>query len=51
MALEYMQGIGRYGAFGSAVNVSQGPAGDTATHFLDAGVSGLKYISALLDFM
>ena len=51
MAIEYMQGIGRYGAFGSAVNVAQGPAGDTATHFLDSGVSGLKYISALLDFM
>tara|TARA_B100001250_G_scaffold34353_2_gene27805 strand:+ start:2378 stop:7714 length:5337 start_codon:yes stop_codon:yes gene_type:complete len=51
MAIEYMQGVGRYGAFGSAVNVAQGPAGDTATHFLDSGVSGLKYISALLDFM
>ena len=51
MAIDYMQGVGRYGAFGSAIDVAQGPAGDTATHFLDSGVSGLKYISALLDFM
>ena len=49
MGYEFMTGMGRYGAMGSAMNVAGGPAGDTATHLGRATVDYLDYIASLLD--